>query len=298
MMAKYSIKELEQLSGIKAHTIRMWEKRYAIINPKRTDTNIRFYSDEDLKKIINVSLLNSNGFKISKIAEMTGHEIIRKVLEISETKNDNSIHINQLILAMINLDEAKFETALSGFFMRYNFEQTITEIVYPFLEKTGVLWQTHNITPAQEHFLSNLIRQKLIVGIDGLPLQTDSPKKAILFLPEKELHEIGLLFCHYLLRKGGYHTIYLGQAVPHGELRQVFEVYHPDMLVTILTTNLPEFRGADSYLKLLSTDFPCAQILVSGQAVRKHEEKCIFERVRIFRNLPEFKELSGFVKFV
>ncbi|HEU5145214.1 MAG TPA: MerR family transcriptional regulator, partial [Chryseosolibacter sp.] len=202
-MAKYSIKELEHLSGIKAHTIRIWEKRYSLIRPQRTETNIRFYADNDLKKIINVSLLNAHGFKISKIAEMSDREIAQQVLKLSETDNNHSIHINQLVAAMVHLDEEKFESTLSGFFMRYNFEQTLTQIVYPFLEKTGILWQTGNVSPAQEHFISNLIRQKVIVGIDGLPLKAGSRKTALLFLPEHELHEIGLLFCHYLLRKAG-----------------------------------------------------------------------------------------------
>src|SRR5688572_19276891 len=239
-MGQYSIKELEHLSGIKAHTIRIWEKRYALINPRRTETNIRLYSDNDLKKIINVSLLNTNGFKISRIAGMSEHEIIQKVLELSDARNDYSIHINQLMLAMVHLDEEKFETTLSGLFLRYNFEQTMTHIVYPFLEKTGVLWQTHNISPAQEHFISNLIRQKVIVGIDGLPLQSDGGKTALLFLPEHELHEIGLLFCHYMLRKHGFRTIYLGQAVPHTDLQKVYAEYRPDIMVTSLTTAIPK----------------------------------------------------------
>lgn len=289
-MGKYSIKDLEQLSGIKAHTIRIWEKRYTLINPQRTETNIRFYSDHDLQKIINVAQLNNHGYKISRIAEMSEHELTQKVLELSETENDKSLHIDQLILAMINLDEEKFETALSGFFMRYNFEQTITDIVYPFLEKTGVLWLTKNITPAQEHFISNLIRQKIIVGIDALPLQSHSPKRALLFLPENELHEIGLLFYHYLLRKAGYRTIYLGQAVPHSDLRQVYNVYRPEILVTSLTSatsNMP----VSEYLQLLARDFPCKQILVSGMQVRHIGQKSAVPRVSLFGNIAEFTDL-------
>jgi DNA-binding transcriptional MerR regulator len=289
-MGNYSIKELEQLSGIKAHTIRIWEKRYSIITPQRTDTNIRFYSDDDLKKIINVSLLNSNGVKISKIAEMPAEEIVQKVLELSKTKDDYSIHINQLILAMVHLDEEKFETALSGFFLRYNFEQTMTEIVYPFLAKTGVLWQTHNITPAQEHFISNLIRQKVIVGIDGLPLQTDSTRSALLFLPEHELHEIGLLFYHYLFRKAGLRTIYLGQAVPHSDLKQVYDQYRPDVLVTSLTTALPRIKTHE-YLQLLATDFPCKHILVSGLQVQDVGDQGSAAGVTIFKNVEQLRQL-------
>lgn len=265
-MGRYSIKELEHLSGIKAHTIRIWEKRYSIIQPRRTDTNIRFYSDDDLRKIINVSLLNSSGFKISKIAEMSDTDIAQKVLDLSTSAQDYSIHINQLVAAMVQLNEENFETALSGFFLRYNFEQTMTRIVYPFLQKTGILWQTGNISPAQEHFISNLIRQKIIVGIDGLPLQSDSKSTAILFLPENELHEIGLLFCHYLLRKFGHRTIYLGQAVPHPDLKEIYSHYQPQVMVTILTSPLREMVVAD-YLRKLESDFRGVQILVSGPQV-------------------------------
>ena len=289
MMGKYSIKELEQLSGIKAHTIRIWEKRYSLITPQRTDTNIRFYSDGDLKKIINVSLLNSNGFKISKIAEMSGEEIAQKVLDLSDRQSDHSLHINQLVLSMVQLDEEKFETALSGFFLRYNFEQTMTEIVYPFLRKTGVLWQTHNISPAQEHFISNLIRQKIIVGIDGLPLPSENSKSAILFLPEGELHEIGLLFCHYLLRKAGFRTIYLGQAVPHRDLLSVFTEYQPEILVTSLTTALPKAAVKD-YLHLLARDFPCGRILVSGLQIQNIENQAVPEPVMIIDSISAFQD--------
>jgi len=289
-MGRYSIKELEQLSGIKAHTIRIWEKRYSLIQPERTDTNIRFYSDEDLKKIINVALLNSNGFKISRIVEMSDGEITQKVLQMSDSKTDKSIHINELIVAMVNLDEEKFETTLSGFFLRYNFEQTITGIVYPFLEKIGVLWQTHNISPAQEHFVSNLIRQKVIVGIDGLPLPAENPKKALLFLPENELHEIGLLFYHYLLRKSGYKSIYLGQAVPHQDLHQVYAIHQPDILITALTTAITE-STLDEYLHLLSTDFPCERILVSGLQVQNMQYDCPVNRLKLFKNVAELKDL-------
>ena len=289
-MGKYSIKELEQLSGIKAHTIRIWEKRYSIIAPGRTDTNIRFYSDDDLRKIINVALLNDYGLRISRIAAMPDSEITQKVLEINESENDNSIHISQLVLAMINLDEEKFETALSGFFLRYNFERTVTEIVYPFLEKTGVLWQTGNITPAQEHFISNLIRQKLIVRIDALPLQSDSPRKALLFLPENELHEISLLFFHYLLRHAGFRTIYLGQAVPYGDLQQVYAVYTPDVMVTSLTSP-PAEEGLDHYFQRLSADFPCSEILVSGFQVRELENRFPAPRIKLFQNAAGLKAL-------
>lgn len=292
-MGRYSIKELEQLSGIKAHTIRMWEKRYALIEPQRTQTNIRFYSDNDLKKLINVSLLNANGFKISKIAAMHEREITEKVLELSLHKDDHALHINQLVTAMVQLDEEQFESTLSGFFLRYNFEQTMTEIVYPFLEKTGVLWQTHNISPAQEHFISNLIRQKIIVGIDGLPLQSDKDRVAILFLPENELHEIGLLLSNYILKKRGFRTIYLGQAVPYTDLQMVYELYKPQIMVTVITTAIDGSVG--DYLKKLSKDYPCRKILITGPQARQLKPSDYPRGTAYFANVDEFISLINSV---
>ena len=287
-MGKYSIKELEQLSGIKAHTIRIWEKRHKIIAPSRTATNIRFYSDEDLKKIINVSLLNNYGIKISKIADMTLDDVNRKVLQISELKNDAIIHIDQLVVAMIDMEEEAFEKILSSLILRYGFEKTITEMVYPFLEKIGVLWQTQNITPAHEHFISNLIRQKIIVAIDGLPIPPKTSKKILLFLPEGELHELGLLFHHFLCRKAGYRTYYLGQSVPHKDLISVFERHSPDILVTSLTSS-PAIP-IENYLQQLSKDFPSIPILISGYQLQRYKGLKI-GNIQTFSTALELKQL-------
>jgi MerR family transcriptional regulator, light-induced transcriptional regulator len=278
-MGKYSIRELEKLSGIKAHTIRIWEKRHHLIQPQRTSTNIRFYSDDDLKKIMNVSLLNSNGLKISRIAEMSSEEINKKILELSESKSESLIYIDQLVVAMVDLDEDKFEKILSGLILRFTFERTITEIVYPFLEKIGVLWQTHNITPAQEHFISNLIRQKLIVAIDALPIAPITAKRAMFFLAENEMHELGLLFYHYVIRRAGYRTYYLGQMVPYNDLVSVYNVHKPDLLVTALVTSSPR-QYTEKYIARLSSDFPNATILISGTQVKTVDENK-FRNVRI-----------------
>lgn len=288
MMGNYSIKELEQLSGIKAHTIRIWEKRYSLIEPQRTTTNIRFYSDQDLKKIMNVSLLNSHGIRISRIAEMSDDEISKKIIEISQVNGDLSVHINQLTVAMVDLDEEKFEKSLSGLFLRYNFEQTVTEIIYPFLEKIGILWQTDHITPGQEHFISNLIRQKMIVAIDGLPLPSTERKKVLLFLPEGELHEIGLIFYHYLARKAGYRTIYLGQTVPHTDLRQVYDVHKPEILITCITSPRSS-PSLEEYLRILATDFPCEQILVSGLQIQTLPPRAASNPVHVVKDVFELK---------
>ncbi|MCB0491435.1 MAG: MerR family transcriptional regulator [Cyclobacteriaceae bacterium] len=240
-MGSYSIKELETLSGIKAHTIRIWEKRHNIIAPKRTTTNIRYYSDDDLKKIINVSLLNNSGLKISKIARMTDPELNSEIVQLAESKSEASIFIDQLVVCMIDMEEEQFEKLLSHLIMKFGFERTITEIVYPFLEKIGILWQTGNITPAQEHFISNLVRQKIIVAIDSLPFPKPNAIKVVLFLPENELHEIGLLFYHYLVRACGYKTFYLGQHLPYDDLKQVCAKHEPAIIITsIIASQRPQ----------------------------------------------------------
>ncbi|MEJ7646864.1 MAG: MerR family transcriptional regulator [Chryseolinea sp.] len=287
-MGRYSIKDLEQLSGIKAHTIRIWEKRHQIIVPSRTTTNIRFYSDEDLKKIINVSLLNNNGIKISRIADMSATELNEKVLAISEDQTDASIPIDQLVVAMVDMDEESFEKILNNLILRFGFEGTFTEIVYPFLEKIGLLWQTEQITPAQEHFVSNLIRQKVIVAIDGLPLPPRTSRKVLLFLPESELHELGLLFYHYLTRKTGYRSFYFGQCLPHIDLVQSVAIHTPALMVTCITTTplvpFPE------YVSLLKSDFLNIPILLSGYQVRSNKE-LITGNLHPFSQPDEFKFL-------
>jgi MerR family transcriptional regulator, light-induced transcriptional regulator len=266
-MGKYSIKELEQLSGIKAHTIRIWEKRYTIITPDRTPTNIRFYSDDDLKKIINVSLLNNHGVKISKIADMSSEEISTRILALSEAKPESDIYIDQLVVSMVDLEEETFEKILTGVVDKFGFERTITEVVYPFMEKIGVLWQTGAITPAHEHFISNLIRQKLITSIASLPIPSKKSRKAILFLPEGELHEIGLLFYHYITRKNGFKTFYLGQSVPHEDLKTIYKIHQPDILITSLVS-FPPPSLFEKYINTLSRDFAEATILASGMMLR------------------------------
>jgi MerR family transcriptional regulator, light-induced transcriptional regulator len=288
-MGKYSIKELEKLSGIKAHTIRIWEKRHQLIEPSRTQTNIRFYSDDDLKKIINVSVLNSNGIKISKIVKLSLDQINKQVVELSEQKNSIDIYIEQLIVAMIDMEEERFEQILGSLILKFGFERTYIEIIYPFLEKIGVLWLSDNITPAQEHFISHLIRQKLIVAIDALPLAPKTAKRAVIYLPENELHELGLLFYHYIAKNMGLRTYYLGQTVPHKSLISVFHDHKPQIIITSLTAG-PKPSEMPKYLDRLVQDLPNAKIFVSGYALKKANVTPP-AGINIFSNALEFKSL-------
>lgn len=264
-MSTYSIKDLEQLSGIKAHTLRIWEQRYNLLCPKRTDTNIRFYDDDDLKLILNVALLNDNGFKISKIASMEMPEMREEVMKLTERSLTHDDQIHALTICMIEMDEERFEKILSSNIIKLGFEQTMMNIIYPFMSKIGVLWQTGAINPAQEHFISNLVRQKLIVAIDGQVVSA-SGKKFLLFLPEGELHEISILFATFLIKNKGHKVIYLGQNTPNEDLNQVYEIHHPEFLMTVITTS-PTVEHVEEYINGLSDRFSNAEILVTGYQV-------------------------------
>jgi len=263
----YSIKDLERLSGIKAHTIRIWEQRYNITEPDRTDTNIRLYSDSDLRRILNVALLNKNGYKISSISKMSTAEIQQEVLNLTDKDSDFTNQINALTIAMVETDEDRFEKIISTNTLRLGFEKTMIRIIYPFLQRIGLMWQTGAINPAQEHFISNLIRQKLIVAIDGQQnLPAHITKTFLLFCPEGEMHEIPLLFTSYILRSRKFRVIYLGISVPLPDLQTIAAIQKPDFLFTTLTTR-PQGIDTQEYLNQLSEAFKKIKILVTGQEI-------------------------------
>ncbi|MBI3218722.1 MAG: MerR family transcriptional regulator, partial [Bacteroidetes bacterium] len=273
----------------KAHTIRIWEKRHQLIEPQRTKTNIRYYSDDDLKKIINVSVLNNNGVKISRIVQLSLNEINQQVADLSEKENSIDIYIEQLIVALVDMDEEQFERMLGQLTIKFGFEKMILEIIYPFLEKIGVLWLTNNITPAQEHFITHLIRQKMIVAIDALPLAPKESTKAILFLPENELHELSLLFYYYIVKKKGIRTYYLGQTVPYSSLKSIFEVHKPQLVITSFTTH-PRASELQKYVDKLCADCGSAKILATGYALKKTTVSAPSNLV-LFANALELSQL-------
>ncbi|MFK7970722.1 MAG: MerR family transcriptional regulator [Bacteroidia bacterium] len=286
-MGTYSIKDLEQLSGIKAHTLRMWEQRYELLVPQRTETNIRFYKDEDLRMLLNIAYLNRNGKKISQISKMTEQEIFDEVVSIADSNLEPSNQTSALVIAMVNLDESRFEKIIGTNALQFGLERTMTEIVYPFLKRIGILWQTGNINPAHEHFISGLIRQKLIVAIDGqLVAQHDTAKKYVLYLPEGELHEISLLFAAYIVKSRYNKLIYLGQSLPQADLEAVCEFYKPDVIFTLLT-NSPGPDEVVPYVQNLVDSFPDTDILVSGyQAVLQKDN--ITKEAHVMESIEEF----------
>ena len=286
-MGKYSIRDLEKLTGIKSHTLRIWEKRYDFLKTKRTDTNIRYYDDDDLKYVLNVAYLVNHGIKISKAAVLKEDELINKVKEISEEQGDFEFEINSFVTAMTDFDEIQFEKAISNCSIKYGLELTINQIIYPFLHRIGIMWQTGSINPAQEHFISNLIRQKILIAIDALPIpQSETTFRFLLFLPEDELQEIGLLFANYLIRKRGNHTLYLGQSVPLDNLVKVYRFYQPQYLFAIITNSHTGTR-LQEYLNVLLKLFPETTILLSGAAVQKLKAKDLPNNMRILYQIED-----------
>jgi len=287
-MAIYSIKDIEHLSGIKAHTIRMWEKRYSILEPRRTDTNIRYYNDEDLKKILNISVLNRYGYKISKIADLPNERLNRETLQVTQSANNESGQIENLLIAMVDFDEVKFDKVFNNAVLSFGFEDTMVKIIYPFFEKIGILWQTGNINPAQEHFVSNLIRQKLIVAIDNLVEYPNlKAKNFVLFLPDGEWHELGLLFYTYFIKKSGHHVIYLGSSLPLDDAIDLEKFVHVDFLVTSIKSTLAN-PAYNQYLKSISKAFTSKTIFLMG-VIREKLDLTPPDNFILPKNLKEFK---------
>jgi len=266
-MSTYSIKDLEQLSGIKAHTLRIWEQRYNILAPQRTDTNIRTYDDQDLKLVLNISLLKDHGYKISEIAKLSIDELYNEVIKFSTSQLTYPDQIHALTIAMIDLDEERFEKIINTNTLQSGFENTMNNIVYPFMSRIGMLWVTGSVGPAQEHFITNLIRQKLIVAIDGqVSKRQPVSKKYMLFLPEGELHEISLLFANYIVRARQNQVIYLGQSLPFSELVLAYAIHKPDYLVTAITS-VPANHEVQPFVDRMAKNFPEAHLLLTGYQI-------------------------------
>lgn len=288
IMGKYSIKDLEKISGIKAHTIRMWERRYGLIEPQRTETNIRFYSDCDLKRLLNVSILNHNGIKISHIAGLTDAEIKNRVLDLSIDGRSSSVQIESLMVAMLELDETKFLNGLSSSIIKLGFEVSVETVLFPFLERIGVLWQAGTINPAQEHFISNLIRQKLFVAIDNeMQSPVQNGPRILMFLSEHEQHEIGLLFYNLLARKEGMNVVYLGAGVPLEDLSLVHRLRPADVFMTSFITAMDK-QEMEDLLREYHKRFPDIPFYLSGLQMELLQPELpegftVVNKVRVFK---------------
>lgn len=287
-MANYSIRDLEKLSGIKAHTIRIWEQRYNIIEPKRTPTNIRYYTDEDLQYLLNVAFLNRNGIRISKISKMSRREIADTVASISQDSQENTNHLQTMTMAMIELKEEKFEHLVSHAIEKDGFEKTVIELLVPFLEKLSLLWLTGSITSVHEQFINNLIRQKIAVQINNLSFAEpshDTPR-ALLFEPIGEEQEVLLSLINYFLRSRGCQTLYLGNNIDISDLEVAVQLFHPNCIITTISDN--NKKSPADFLTELGDLYSELQIMASAQSVAR--KMLLPENVVVFEDFNEFLE--------
>jgi MerR family transcriptional regulator, light-induced transcriptional regulator len=284
----FTIKDIENLSGIKAHTIRIWEQRYTFLKPKRSNTNIRFYTNDELRIILNVALLNKYGYKISHISKMSNEAMFENVLSLTDAEAKASVVVNNLLECMIELEADAFEDILNNCIAASGIEKTILQIIFPFLDKVGILWLTNQINCAQERLVSNVIRQKMIVGIDLLPNKKGSSTTVCLFLPEGEFHELSLLFVAFLLKKKGIPVIYLGADIPFEELNTVVSVKKPCYLYTHLTTAGRAFNF-EKFLLILTKDFKKIPIIISGRLTQSYVKE-IPQKIIFKKTLAEVKE--------
>lgn len=283
-MTRYSIKDLEFLSGIKAHTIRIWEKRYQLLDPARSDTNIRFYSNEDVKRILNVAMLVKNGYKISNVASFDDAKLQSEVLRQNRNLSDPEKNIDRLILHTVNLDLQGFELLIGKIIEESGFTKAIQNVIFPFFERIGVLWQAGSIYVTHEHFVSNLVRKHLIVETARFDNRS-SDKSMLLFLPEDEMHELGLLYLNYLASSNGYKCIYLGQNVPFNDLVQLLNSHSFDYICTSFIYAV-ERQALEQYLVNLSRTYK-NKIIISGRQIGIHKPT-LPSNVNVVKNASDF----------
>ena len=270
-MNHYTIKDLETLSGIKAHTIRIWEKRYGLLEPQRSTTNIRFYSDNELRKLLSVSMLVKHGYKISKVSVFEDEQIQEEVLKLSEKSLSMAGLIDQLIVYMVNFDHQRLEELLEQQIAALGLEDTFMNVVFPLFEKVGIYWQIGSVFPAQEHFISNIVRQLLVKASAELT-NHEASTSVLFFLKEGEMHELSLLFYRYLALNAGYKTIYLGQNVPFEDLVKIERLQQVDVVFTAFVNGM-EARAMETYIDQLEHVFSGKKVFITGAQIANHQPR-------------------------
>ncbi len=289
----FSIKDLENLSGIKAHTIRIWEKRYNILEPMRSNTNIRNYDLLSLQKLLNIVLLHDYGYKISRIAEHSSEKIELLVREIISEKSSKNHAINAFKMAMINFDQAMFFNTYNNLLSEKSFREIFYDVVIPLMNEIGLLWQAGTLTPAQEHFMSYLIKQKLLINTEKLQIlePTRSDKVFVLYLPENEIHELGLMYLNYEILLNGYKTIYLGESVPIESLKDMKNYFDNIVFVSYITVQ-PTKDNLNEYLNEFTSEIldGNSQIWFLGRMTEFIETKNISDKISIFSSIADLVE--------
>ena len=286
----FSIKDLENLSGIKAHTIRIWEKRYNVLEPMRTDTNIRYYSLESLQKLLNITLLHNHGYKISKISKLPESGIPLLVNEIISKKSARLHAINAFKMAMMNFDQRLFFNTYNTLLSEKTFQEIFYEVIIPLMNEIGMLWQTNTITPAHEHFISYLVKQKLLINTEKIQVNgpTKHDKVFVLFLPLNEIHELGLMYLNYEIILNGYRAIYLGESIPTENLTDVKKYFENIVYVSYLTVS-PAKENVSDYIKTVKEKVldSTTSLWILGRNTADLNQHEMPDGVTLFRSIPE-----------
>lgn len=289
---QFSIKDLENLSGIKAHTIRIWEKRYNLLAPERTDTNIRHYNIENLTKLLSVTYLYNHGYKISKIAKLKNTEVVNLIQKSGLTDSAEAFAISELKSSMLTFDPQLFQKTFSVLEEKYTFRELFFNILIPLLNDIGLLWQTGTIDPSHERFVSELIKQKITVEIEKqfTKQPTRKDKLFVLFLPLNEIHEIGLLYVNYELLNQGYKTIYLGNNIPTENLKHLIN-HHDNIVFLSYLTVQPDKESLEDFvseLKSVVLNNNQNKVWLFGSQIIDEPDERFPESFKIFRNLSDF----------
>jgi len=287
--SEFTIKDLENFSGIKAHTIRIWEKRYNLLEPNRTESNIRYYNLQNLQKLLNVAFLNNNGLKISKIAELSESNIVVKVKELSAKMGVKEQASSSLKLAMLNFDENMFNETYNNLVVNSSFREVFKNVFIPFINEIGMLWQVNSILPAHEHFVSNLILQKILINIERVQLTkpTNLKKVFVLYLPMNEVHDLGLQYLHYEILLHGYQSVYLGHSVPISNLNDIQKVFNSICFISYLTVE-PAQMSVKEYVEKVSEDVLSSsnsELWLLGRKIQESTESLESPNVKTFNSI-------------
>lgn len=291
-MAVYSIGDLEKLTGIKAHTIRIWEKRYNLLDPERTSTNIRYYTDKDLKQLMNVAILKKQGMRISQIAALSSTEINEQVKKSHADGTTGHPQLDALTISMMDLDQSQFNELMDQYTYSMGFEKCMFEVIYPLLNKLSLLWATGSIQPIQEKFMSQMIRHRIIAAINELP-RPSAQVKFLLFLLEGENQELSLLFLQYILMVRNVPAVNIGINTPLSEVESACEIVKPDYLFTILNQSPPDMP-IEAYLERLSNILPQGRICVTGYQLTISK----FNKNQNMINLDSLQQAIDFIEAI
>jgi DNA-binding transcriptional MerR regulator len=287
----FSIKDLENISGIKAHTIRIWEKRYNVLEPMRSDTNIRYYNLVNLQKLLNITLLHDHGYKISRIAKFTEQQIPEAVREIISEKSVKSHAISSFKMAMLNFDQSLFFKTYDTLLSEKSFREVFHEVFIPLMNEIGLLWQSETITPAHEHFITYLIKQKLLINTEKLQVlqPTNDEKVFVLYLPSNEIHELGLMYLNYEVLHQGYRSIYLGESIPLDNLKDLKKYFNNVTFISYLTVE-PNKDEINHYIKAINDEVlndDSTELWLLGRMVDFIETQNISDKTRVFRSISD-----------